>query len=112
MGFLECLHVQFAVVLLASRYILWFITLKGVNIENGSKTATVWPGSSFDANVEFPAVSWVSMTTVKAGLVNIGGIRAHKSFSNFELVASFYEISPDADPLFSIVSKTWGAFIS
>jgi len=110
--FLELLHVQFTVVLLTSGYVVWFVTLESIYVKDCSKTATVWPGGTFDANVEFPAVCGVSVSAVQTWLVNVRWVRAHKSFSDFELVTPLDEVSPDADPLFCVVSEAWWALVT
>lgn len=68
---------------LPSWYIFWFVALERVYVEDCSKTATVWPGSAFDTDVEFSAVCGVSMSAVKTRLIDIGWVRAHETFSNF-----------------------------
>ncbi|GIY14205.1 hypothetical protein CDAR_505201 [Caerostris darwini] len=68
---------------LPSGDIFWFVALQTVNIENGSQTASVGPGCSFNAHVELSAVSGVSVSAVQSRLVNVGWVRADESFSDF-----------------------------
>lgn len=112
LGFLQCLNVEISIVVFASRNIFWLIALQTVNVEDGSQAASIGPGGSFDTDVEFPAVSGVSMSAVCTRLVNVRWIGAYESFSNFQLVTSLDKVSPDTDPLFSVVGEAWWAFVS
>lgn len=112
LSFLECLYVQFTIVLFTSGYVFGFVALESVYVEDCSKTATVWSGSAFNADVEFSAVCGVSMSAVKTRLIDIGWVRAHETFSNFELITPFDEIGPNTDPLFGIVSEAWWTFVT
>lgn len=80
---LSRLGINISVVLFTTGNTFRIITLKGFNVEYVSERTTVWSSNTFDTDVEFSTVSWMSVSRVVTRLFHLWWIRTYESFCYF-----------------------------
>lgn len=71
------------VIVLTAGHVLWVITLQSFHVEHIAERTAVWPGYSFNTNIELSTVGRVCMASVVTRLVHFRRIGTDKSFCYF-----------------------------